>query len=75
MDLLMGGFADAHLTHLDAAGLAAFEGLLSAPDQEVYDWILGRATPPIEHDTPTLGLLRSFRFFAHNAPNPGSGQA
>jgi antitoxin CptB len=70
MDLVMGGFADAHLKDLDDAGLDAFEALLNAPDQDVYDWIIGRAPPAPEHDTQTLALLRSFRYFARLAPKP-----
>jgi antitoxin CptB len=70
MDLVMGGFADAHIADLDPAGVDAFEALLAAPDQEVYDWILGRAPPPASHDTPTLALIRTFRFFArHSLPS------
>lgn len=65
MDLIMGGFADAHLQDLDEAGLAAFEALLREPDQDVYDWILSRRAPPEDHETPLLGLLRSYRFFAY----------
>lgn len=70
MDLIMGGFADAHLSELDEASLTAFEALLREPDQDVYDWILGRTPAPPAHDTPLLGLLRSFRFFAHHAVKP-----
>jgi len=72
IDLILGAFADAHLTELDDAGLDAFEALLDAPDQEVWDWILGRTPAPPEHDTPTLGLIRSFRFFARHAIEGGS---
>lgn len=70
MDLLMGGFADAHLHELDADHLAAFEALLKAPDQDVYDWITARSSPPAAYDTPTLALIRSFRYFARLAPKP-----
>jgi antitoxin CptB len=70
MDLIMGNFADAHLQDLDETGLGAFEDLLSAPDQDVYDWIVGRASPPPGQDTPTLGLIRSFRFFARHVARP-----
>lgn len=60
IDLILGRFADAELADLDAAGLAAFEALLEAPDQEVYAWIVGAAAVPPEHDTPTLAAIRSF---------------
>jgi antitoxin CptB len=61
IDLILGGFADRRLADLDEAGLAAFERLLEAPDQEVYDWITEQAPAPAEFDTPTLALIRAFR--------------
>lgn len=74
IDLILGGFADAHVESLDDAGLSAFEALLDAPDQDVYDWIVGRTPAPSGYDTPTLGLIRSFRFFARTpAVRPPEG--
>ncbi len=61
IDLILGGFADRKLVELDEAGLDAFERLLDAPDQEVYDWITEQAPAPAEYDTPTLALIRAFR--------------
>ncbi len=61
IDLILGGFADRRLTGLDAAGLDAFERLLEAPDQDVYEWITGQAEAPADYDTPTLALIRAFR--------------
>ena len=62
IDLILGGFADRKLKSLDEAALAAFEALLDAPDQEVYEWITEQAAAPAAHDTPTLALIRAFRF-------------
>lgn len=61
IDLILGGFADRKLAELDEAGLADFERLLEAPDQEVYDWITEQAPAPAEFDTPTLARIRAFR--------------
>jgi antitoxin CptB len=58
MDLIMGRFADTHAARLDEADLAAFEALLQAEDQDVYDWLLGRVPPPPAHDTPLLMKIR-----------------
>ncbi|WP_413761170.1 succinate dehydrogenase assembly factor 2, partial [Vibrio vulnificus] len=55
-------FADRKLTGLDSAGVDAFERLLDAPDQDVYAWITEQAPPAPEHNTPTLALIRAFRF-------------
>jgi antitoxin CptB len=62
IDLILGGFADRRLAELDDAGLDAFEALLEAPDQDVYLWITEEAAAPPEYDTPTLALIRAFRF-------------
>jgi len=61
IDLILGGFADRRLSDLGETGLDAFERLLDAPDQEVYDWITEQAPAPSEYDTPTLALIRAFR--------------
>ena len=62
IDLILGGFADRRLSDLDDVGLDQFEALLHAPDQEVYDWITDQAPTPPQYDTPTLALIRAFRF-------------
>lgn len=59
-DLVMGGFADAHLHTLDEAGLAAFEALLHETDQDVYDWVLGRAPAPARAQGPVLDAIAAF---------------
>ena len=61
IDLILGRFADRKLAGLDEAGLDAFERLLEAPDQDVYEWITGQAEAPAEHDTPTLAQIRAFQ--------------
>ena len=62
IDLILGGFADRRLSDLNETGLDAFERLLDAQDQDVYDWITEQAPAPAEHDTPTLAMIRAFRF-------------
>ena len=62
LDLILGGFADRKLDALDRGGLDTFEALLNANDQDVYEWITEIAPPPSDHDTPTLALIRAFRF-------------
>ena len=42
-DLILGPFADAYAETMDEAQLARFEALLTAPDQDLYDWIMERA--------------------------------
>ena len=59
-DLVIGGFAHARLPELSDAELDAFEDLLNAPDPDIYDWALGRAAPPAEHDNNVMDELRRF---------------
>jgi antitoxin CptB len=60
IDLILGGFADARLADLSEDDLLTFEGLLEAPDQDVYDWVVGRTPPPQAHDTALLRAIRNF---------------
>ncbi|WP_395648245.1 succinate dehydrogenase assembly factor 2 [Terricaulis sp.] len=62
IDLILGPFAERSLADLDEAGLGAFEALLDAPDQDVYAWITEAVPAPTAYDTPTLALIRAFRF-------------
>jgi antitoxin CptB len=69
IDLILGGFADRELAGLDEAGLTAFERLLEAPDQEVYEWVTEQAPAPRDHDTPVLASIRAFRFELSTKPD------
>jgi antitoxin CptB len=60
MDLIMGSFADSHVQTLTELELGAFEALLKAEDQDVYDWILGRSPAPALHETALLARVRAF---------------
>jgi antitoxin CptB len=64
MDLLMGSFADAHLGDFGKDQLDRYEALLDVPEPVVYDWILGRTTPPAEYDHDVTKLLLAFEFHA-----------
>jgi len=67
IDLILGGFADARLESLSDSDVTAFEALLEAPDQDVYDWVVGRTPAPISHETPLLAAIRAFHIAAHIA--------
>ncbi len=62
IDLILGGFADRCLAGLDETSLDAFEALLDARDQDVYEWVTEQAPAPREHDTPVLASIRAFCF-------------
>ncbi|MGD9965385.1 MAG: succinate dehydrogenase assembly factor 2 [Hyphomonadaceae bacterium] len=61
IDLILGRFADRRLSGLDETGLDAFERLLDAPDQDVYEWVTELTPAPRDHDTPVLASIRAFR--------------
>lgn len=60
-DLLVGGFAQAHLGAMDAAELDEFEALLNVNDRDLYDWSTGKGEPPANLDGPVFARLRAFR--------------
>ncbi len=61
-DLLLGAFAAAHLQDFGPAQLDRFEALLDESDNDLFDWISGRAAAPDEKMSDVLRLLLSFRF-------------
>jgi antitoxin CptB len=48
LDLILGGFLEAHYPSLDAADRAAFESLLACEDDRLQDWLLGGGVPDPE---------------------------
>jgi antitoxin CptB len=60
-DLVIGGFAEAHLRDLDEAQLADFEALLDENDQDVLSWVLDMKPPTAEFDTSVLAMLKNFK--------------
>jgi len=60
-DLVIGGFAEAHLRDLDEAQLADFEALLDENDQDVLSWVLDMKPPPAEFNTAVLEMLKDFK--------------
>jgi antitoxin CptB len=66
MDLIMGGYADAHLANLDEADLDRFEILIEQADRDLLHWILDETDIPVEFDTVLLRAIRSH----HNHQSP-----
>jgi antitoxin CptB len=60
MDLVMGRFADVHITGFSDAELDAFEELLEIPDQQAFAWITGAEEIPTDFDTAMFRRLRDF---------------
>lgn len=62
LDLLLGAFAQAHLDALSEAQLDRYEAILNADENDIYDWLSGRAAVPPERDDEVMKLLLSFKF-------------
>jgi antitoxin CptB len=60
-DILLGQFARAHIAEFDAAELDQYERLLSAGDNDIYDWVSGKSAVPAEADTPVLRKFLAFQ--------------
>jgi antitoxin CptB len=60
-DMLLGRFAEQCLGDLSNAQLDRYEALLERTDRELFDWILGRETPPPECDSDVLKLMQNFK--------------
>ncbi|TAJ73180.1 MAG: succinate dehydrogenase assembly factor 2 [Phenylobacterium sp.] len=72
-DLILGPFADKHVSTFTAEELDEFEALLEVPDQDLYGWILEREATPAEFDGPLMSKLKAFRDEAHKAIGNGTG--
>lgn len=65
-DLIMGGFADAHIGTLSESELDAFEGLIEVLDRDLLSWITGEAEVPENFDTEVFRRLKAFHH--HDKP-------
>ncbi len=59
-DIVIGRYVRSRIDALDADGLEALELLLSAPDQELYAWIMQREAVPAERDASLIADIRRF---------------
>ena len=60
-DLLIGGFARAHLGDMTASDLDEFETLLTHNDRDLYAWAMGKVEPPPDVEGPVFESLRAFK--------------
>lgn len=72
-DLILGGFADAHLHELDAGELDRFEALLAESDHDLYDWVVGRQPTPPAFDHDVMARIKAFRLPLEQAQRGFSG--
>jgi antitoxin CptB len=60
-DLILGPFADSHVSTFSEVDLADFEILLDQLDHDLYAWITGSAPTPPEFETAVMRQLKAFR--------------
>jgi antitoxin CptB len=75
-DLILGPFADSHVSDFSDGELDWFEALLNEADQDVYGWILEREPTPAAFDGPLMNKLKAFRDQAYKGitgEGPGHG--
>lgn len=60
-DMVIGGFAKAHVAELTADQLDTFEALLERNDPDVLGWVIGIESPPEEFDTDVLKMIQDFK--------------
>ena len=57
-DLVLGRFVDRNGGNFDAEDCAFFEKLLQQPDQDILDWVTGKAAVPAAFDHPLMTRLK-----------------
>ena len=63
-DVLLGGFARAHLAELSEAEIGALEVLLEEFDADILDWATGRAPLPGHVDGALFAKVMKFKPYA-----------
>lgn len=56
MDLILSGFADAHLADLSDADLIDYDDLLEQSDHDLYQWVCGLGEVPVRF-APLMGRI------------------
>jgi len=59
-DMILGGYAKAHIETMSEAEILMFEDLLNAKDHDIYAWVMETLPVPANYDTPLLERLRAF---------------
>ena len=61
LDLIFAAFAETHLPSLEDPGLSQFEALLSVPDWQMFNWIMGHESVPGDYDHSVFARLCAYR--------------
>jgi antitoxin CptB len=72
-DLVVGGFATAHIAAMSEGELDEFEALLSLPDHDLYAFLKGGREPPANLVGRVFERMRDFDVAAITAPREPCG--
>lgn len=59
-DVLLGGFVTEMVESLTDDEISQLEALVTVPDNDLLNWILGKVTPEKEFDTAILKRIQNF---------------
>ena len=60
IDLLLGQFADAHISQFDDAQLEAYDRFLNNSDPDIFNWITGQEPVPPSEENEVMTLMLKF---------------
>ncbi len=60
MDIVIGGYADAHVMGMDDETLNAFEAIMDESDRDLFSWFTGEISVPERFDTPLFAAILAF---------------
>lgn len=63
-DVMLGGFAHAHLTELTDEQVDRFEALLEELDVDIMDWVMGKKPVPDVYDTDVFKMILTYKPYA-----------
>ena len=70
LDLILGGFARAHLSKLTSEELDQFEQLLNIPDPQVLAWIMGTEDIPKDRTGAIISRIKHFSLSPQDYASP-----
>jgi len=61
MDLILSAYAERNLSTMTATDLDTYEALLHENDQDLYQWVTGQATAPVNFATQISDIAQTFQ--------------
>ncbi|MEM5500877.1 MULTISPECIES: succinate dehydrogenase assembly factor 2 [Ahrensia] len=60
MDMILGGYADAHINDISESDLTILEDLMDSLDRDLFKWFTGEGPVPDEFNTPVFHKICAF---------------